>query len=73
MQHNGWAIEKYVVDAVVFVQLQIGGLSSNSSSIEKGFVVCISSWELAPGLDPWRSVSDSPQLSETTSFSKKLL
>ena len=30
-----------VVDLPVFVVLQIGGLASNSSSIEKGFVVRI--------------------------------
>ena len=46
MQYNGWAIVEDVVDGVVLVELRIGGIASNSSSIEKGVVVCISSWEL---------------------------
>ena len=57
------------MDVVVFVELRIGRLASNSSSIEKGFVKCISSWELASGSGPRRSVSDSPPLSEIMSFS----
>ena len=32
-----------VVDMVVFVELWIGGLGSISSSLENGFMVCISS------------------------------
>ena len=46
MQYNGWAILEDVLDGVVLLELRIGGLASNSSSIEKGVVVCISSWEL---------------------------
>ena len=45
MQDNGWVIVEDVVDVLVLVELQIGGLASNSSRIEKGFVVRISSWE----------------------------
>ena len=43
MQHNGWATVEDVVDLVVLVELWIGGLAITSSSIEKAFVVCISS------------------------------
>ena len=42
------------VDVVVLVELQIGGLASNSSRIEKGFVRLISSRELVSGSDPRR-------------------
>ena len=42
------------VDVVVLVELQIGGLASNSSRIEKDFVRFISSWELVSGSDPRR-------------------
>ena len=41
MQYNGWVVVEDVVDLPVFVVLWIGGLASNSSSIEKGFVVRI--------------------------------
>ena len=41
MQYNGWVVAEDVVDLAVFVVLRIGGLASNSSSIEKGFVVRI--------------------------------
>ena len=37
MQYDEWVIVENVVDAVMFVELQIGGLASSSSSIEKGF------------------------------------
>ena len=43
MKDNGWEIVYNVVDVVVFVELWIGGLASNSSSLENGFVVCVSS------------------------------
>ena len=43
MKDNGWEIVDNVVDVVVFVELWIGGLASNSSSLENGFVVCVSS------------------------------
>ena len=69
MQYNGQAIAEDVVDVVVLGELWIGGLASNSSSIE---MVHISSWELASGSGPRRSVSDSPLLSEIISFSKRL-
>ena len=45
MQDNGWVIVEDVVDVVVLVELRIVGLASNSSRIEKGFVVRISSRE----------------------------
>ena len=41
MQYNGWVVVEDVVGLAVFVVLRIGGLASNSSSIEKGFVVRI--------------------------------
>ena len=41
MQYNGWVVVEDVVDLAVFVVLRIGGLASNSSSIEKGFMVRI--------------------------------
>ena len=49
MQDNRWVIVEDVVDVVVLVELRIGGLASNSSRIEKGFVVRISSRELVSG------------------------
>ena len=73
MQDNGWVIVEDVVDVVVLVELSIGRLASNSSRIEKCFVVRISSWELVSGSDPRRSMSDSPPLSEIISFSNRLL
>ena len=73
MQDNGWVIVEDVVDVVVLVELRIGGLASNSSRIEKCFVVRISSRELVSGLDPRRSMSDSPLLSEIISFCNRLL
>ena len=62
-----------VVDVVVLVELCIGGLASNSSRIEKCFLMRISSRELVSGSDPRRSLSDSPPLSEIISFSNRLL
>ena len=73
MQDNGWVIVEDVVDVVVLVELSIGRLASNSSRIEKCFIVRISSWELVSGLDPRRSMSDSPLLSEIILFSSRLL
>ena len=52
MQDNGWVIVEDGVDVVVLVELQIGGLASNSSRIEKDFVRLISSRELVSGSDP---------------------
>ena len=72
MQHNGWMIVEDVMDVVVLVELEIGGLASNSSSIEKGVVVHMSSWEFVSGSVSRRSVSDYPPLSEIMSFSKRL-
>ena len=72
MQHNGWVIVEDVMDVVVLVELEIGGLASNSSSIEKGVVVRMSSWEFVSGSVSRRSVSDYPPLSEIMSFSKRL-
>ena len=43
MLYNEWAIVEDMVDVVVFVELRIARLASNSSSTEKGFVVSISS------------------------------
>ena len=54
MQDNGWVIVEDGVDVVVLVELKIGGLASNSSRIEKGFVRLISSRELVSGSDPRR-------------------
>ena len=68
MQDNGWVTVVDVVDVVVLVELRIGGLASNSSRIEKRFVVRISSRELVSGSDPRRSMSDSPLLSAIISF-----
>ena len=73
MQDNRWVIVEDVVDVVVLVELRISGLASNSSRIEKGFVVRMSSRELVSGSDPWKSMSDSPPLSEIISFSNRLL
>ena len=70
MKDNGWEMVEDVVDVVVFVELWVGGLASNSSSIENVFVLCISSWELTSRSGLRRSVSDSPPLSEIMSFSK---
>ena len=72
MQHNGWVIVEDVMDVVVLVELEIGGLASNSSSIEKGVAVHMSSWEFVSGSVSRRSVSDYPPLSEIMSFSKRL-
>ena len=73
MQDNGWVTVVDVVDVVVLVELRIGGLASNSSRIEKRFVVRISSRELVSGSDPRRSMSDSSLLSEIISFYSRLL
>ena len=54
MQDNGWVIVEDGVDVVVLVELQIGGLASKASRIEKGFVRLISSRELVSGSDPRR-------------------
>ena len=53
-----------VVDVAVFVEhwcsmLWVGGLTINSSNIEYGFVVFISSWKLRLRSGPSRSMSDS--------------
>ena len=72
MKDNEWKVVEDVVDVVVFVELWVGGLVSNSSSIENGFVVGISSWELTSTSGPRRFASDSPPLSEIISFSKML-
>ena len=37
MQYDEWVIVENVVDTVMFVELQIGGLASSSSSIKKSF------------------------------------
>ena len=73
MQDNRWVIVEDVVDVVVLVELGISGLASNSSRIEKSFVVRMSSRELVSGSDPRKSMSDSPPLSEIISFSNRLL
>ena len=72
MKDNGWKMEKDVVDVLVFVELWVGGLATKSSSIENGFMVCITSRELKLRSDPKRSTCDSPPLSEIMSFSKML-
>ena len=51
MQDNEWVIVEDVVDVVVLVELRICGMASNSSRIEKGFVVRISSQDLVFGSD----------------------
>ena len=61
------------MDAVVLVELCICGLASNSSRIEKRFIVRISSRELVSGSDPRGSMSDSPPLSEIILFCNRLL
>ena len=53
-----------MVDVAVFVEhscsmLWVGGLTINSSNIEYGFVVFISSWKLRLRSGPRRSMSDS--------------
>ena len=58
-----------MVDVVVSVDyrclmLQVGRLAINSSNIEYGFIVSISSWRLRPRSGPRRSMSDSPPLKE---------
>ena len=73
MQDNGCVIVEDVGDVAVLVELRISWLASNSSRIEKGFLVRISSRELVYGSDPRRSMSDSPPLSEIISFSNRLL
>ena len=62
-----------VLDVVVLLELCIGGLASNSSMIEKCFIVHLSSRELISRSDPRRSMVDSPPLSEIISFSNRLL
>ena len=44
--------------------LQVGRLAINSSNIEYGFIVSISSWRLRPRSGPRRSMLDSPPLKE---------
>ena len=73
MEYDGWEIVGDEVDMVVFVELWIGGLASNSLSIETGFVMCVSFWLLAFRSGARRSVSDSPPLNKITSFSMRLL
>ena len=69
---NRWEIVEDVVDVVLFVELWVDGLATNSSSIENCFIVCISSWELKSRSGTRRPVSDSPPLSKIMSFSKML-
>ena len=57
---------------VVFVELWVDRLGINSSSIENGFVVCISSQQLTSRSGPRKSVSDSPPLIKIMSFSNML-
>ena len=73
MQDNGWVIVQDGVEVVVLIELRVGGLSTNSFRIEKGFVMCISSRELVSGSDPGRSMLGSPRLCEIVSFSNRLL
>ena len=73
MEYNGWEILGDEVDMVVFVELWIGGLASNSLSIEIGFVMCVPFWSLASRSGARRSVSDFPLLNEIMSFSRRLL
>ena len=68
MQDNGWVIVQDGVEVVVLIELRVGGLSTNSFRIEKGFVMCISSRELVSGSDPRRSM-----LGQIVSFSNRLL
>ena len=59
IKDNRWEIVEDVVDMVVFAELWVGGLTINSSNIEYGFVVFISSWKLRLRSGPSRSMSDS--------------
>ena len=72
MKQNRWERVEDVVDVVLFVELWVDGRATNSSSIEKCFMVCISSWELTSRSGTGRPVSDSPPLSKIMSFSKML-
>ena len=72
IQDNGWVVVEDVVDVLVLMELPIGGLASNSTRIEKCFVVHKSSPKLVSGSGPRRSMSDSPPLSGIISFSKRL-
>ena len=56
------------MDMVVCVELWVGRLTINSSNIENGFEVCISSWELTSRAGTGRSAFDSPPLIEMVSF-----
>ena len=73
MKDNGWKMEKDVVDVLVFVELWVGGLATKSSSIENGFMVCISSWELRLRSGLRRSMCNSSPITKIMSFSKMLL
>ena len=73
IQENGSVILEDVVDVMVLLEFRIGGLASNLSRTEKCFVVCISSREVVSRSDPWKSMSDSPLLNETISFSNRCL
>ena len=55
MERNGWEIVEDVVDVLVFVELWIGGLACNSSSIENDFVMCVPFWQLESGSGPRRN------------------
>ena len=55
MEHNGWEIVEDVVGVLVFVELWIGRLACNSSSIENSFVMCVPFWQLASGSGPKRN------------------
>ena len=55
MEHNGWEIVEDVVGVLVFVELWIGRLACNSSSIENSFVTCVPFWQLASGSGPKRN------------------
>ena len=46
VKDNGWEVVEDVVDMMVFVEFWVGGLASNSSSVDNDFLVCISSWKL---------------------------
>ena len=72
MKQNRWEIVEDVVDVVLFLELWVDGLATNSSSIENCFIVCISSWELKSRSGTRRPVSDSPPLCKIMSFSKML-
>ena len=62
-----------MVDVLVFVELWVGGLATKSSSIENGFMVYISSWELRLRSGVRRSMCNSSPISKIMSFSKMLL